>query len=399
MDFEYTQDQKAFREELRNWLQDNLPERWLDGDRQLPDDEAEQERFLRNWQQTLSEGNWAGISWPEQYGGRDATLMEQVIFNQEMARVNAPLMINRIGILFVGPTLMELGTDEQKERFLPQMLNGEEVWCQGYSEPNAGSDLASLQTRAERDGDEFVINGQKIWTSYAHFSDWCFLLARTDDSGDKHQGITALMVPMDQEGVSMDRIRQINDEQEFNQVYFDDAVAKREHVVGEVDEGWEAATTLLSFEHGSTELYQPDKLALEERWEQLVEYCQTHERNGEPLSEDPRIRQRLAEFDTKLQAAKLTNLRYVQEQMESGDVGPKGSMDKVYSSELYKELEDFAVELLGPGAALWGDGHEEGRWPDRYLDAFGTTIAGGTSEIHRNIIAERVLGLPRDITE
>lgn len=399
MDFEYTPDQKAFRDELRSWLQDNLPDRWRDGDRQLPEDEAEQERFLRDWQQTLSEGNWAGISWPEQYGGREATLMEQVIFNQEMARVNAPLMINRVGILFVGPTLMELGTDEQKERFLPQMLNGEEVWCQGYSEPNAGSDLASLQTRAEQDGDEFIINGQKIWTSYAHFADWCFLLARTDDSGDKHHGITVLLVPMDQAGVSMDRIRQINDEAEFNQVYFDDAVAKREHVVGEVDDGWTAATTLLSFEHGSTELYQPDKLALEERWKQLVEYCQTHERNGDPLSEDPRIRQRLAEFDTKLQAAKLTNLRYVQEQMESGDVGPKGSMDKVYSSELYKELEGFAVELLGPGAALWGDGHEDGRWPDRYLGSFGTTIAGGTSEIHRNIIGERVLGLPRDITK
>lgn len=398
MDFAYTDEQRAFRAEFRAWLEDNLPDGWLEGDHDLPEDDAEREAFLREWQRTLHEGGWSGIAWPAEYGGRDATLTKQVVYNQELARVNAPLMINRVGILFVGPTLMEIGTDDQRERFVPKMLDAEHVWCQGFSEPDAGSDLANLQTRAEAEGDRFVINGGKVWVSYAHFADWCFLLARTSDDS-KHGGITALLVPMDQAGVTVEPIRQMPGTSDFNQVFFDDAVTPSENVVGEVGGGWSAAMTLLSFEHGMSRLYEPDRLSLERRWEELVEFCQHHPEEGEPLSEDPEVRRKLAEFDTRIQAAKVTHLRYVQEHEASGQAGPKGSMDRVFSSELYQEMEDFAMGLLGPRAGLDAAGFEGGRWPRRYLESFGATISGGTSDINRNIIAERVLGLPKDLPE
>lgn len=398
MDFEYTAEQKQFRQDLRAWLDDNLPEDWVESNYKLPEDMGEREEFLIQWQRTLLDDGWAGITWPEKYGGRNAGLMEQVIYNQEMARVNAPLRINRIGILFVGPTLMEMGTEEQKDRFLPNILNAEDIFCQGYSEPNAGSDLANIQTRAEDHGDHFVINGQKIWTSYAHFADWCFLLARTDDSKGKHQGITALLVPMDQEEISMEPIHQINDDRDFNQVYFDDATVNKKWIVGEVDEGWDAAMTLSSFEHGLTYLYQPDRLSLQERLNQLIKFSQSHTRNGKPLSDHPEIRQKLASFQARLLAAEITHLRYIHEN-ESGQAGAKGSMDKVFSSDLLKDMEDFALTLLGPQAGLWEDGIADGFWADRYFDSFGSSIAGGTSDIQRNIIAERELGLPKDIKQ
>lgn len=396
MDFEYTPKQRDFRDELRAWLRENLPKGWREDDYSLPANMAEREQFLRDWQRRLYEGGWAGISWPAEHGGQDATLMEQLIFNQEMARVNAPLLVNRVGLLLVGPTLAQIGTEDQKDRFLQTILTGEEVWCQGFSEPNAGSDLANLRTSAECTDDGWVVDGQKIWTSYAHYADWCFLLARTDDSGSKYDGITALLVPMDQDGIEVKPIKQIDGERDFNQVYFDGAVTDEAHVVGEVDEGWDATMTMLSFEHGLTQLYTPDKLSLEERWKELVDFCQETTRNGRPLSEDPRIRQRLAKLHAKIQAGKLMNVRYIQDRMASGEAGAKGSADRVFSSELLKELEEFAMRIQGPRAILWKDGLEGGRWQDRYLDSFGTTIAAGTSEMHRNTIAERVLGLPKD---
>lgn len=394
MDFAYSAEQEAFRKEFRAWLEENLPDGWLAGDHELPDDPAERERFLRDWQRTLHDGGWSGISWPEEYGGRDAGLVEQVIYNQELARVNAPLMIDRVGVLFVGPTLMELGTEAQRERFVPKMLDAEHVWCQGYSEPGAGSDLASVQTRAEPDGDRFVIDGQKVWVSFAHYADWCFLLARTSTES-KHGGLTAFLVPMDQDGVTVEPIRQIPGTRDFAEIFFDDAVAHREHVVGEVGGGWDAAMTLLSFEHGMSRLYEPDRLSLERRLDELVEFCENRTVDGDPLIEDHEIRRQLADFETRIQAAKATHLRYVHEHM-NGTAGQKGSMDRVFSSELLQDMEDFAMGVLGPAAALEDDGFEGGRWGERYLDARGATIAGGTANVHRNIVAERVLGLPKD---
>jgi alkylation response protein AidB-like acyl-CoA dehydrogenase len=394
MDFDYTEEEEAFRHELREWLRENLPPGWTEGRREMMRDPDEREAFLRNWQRKLHEGGWAGIHWPEEYGGRGASHLKQVIYNEETSRVDAPKMLNVIGINLVGPTLMNIGTEYQKERFLSNMLSGEEIWCQGYSEPNSGSDLASLQTRAEKDGDRYRINGHKIWTSYAHLADWCFVLARTDDTDKKHEGITAFLVDMEDDGVSTEPIRQISDKREFNHTYFDEAVADVEHVVGDVGDGWNVAMTLSSYEHAISYAFE-----IERRWQEVVDYCTSHSRGGRPLSEDPHIRRRLAQLDAKVQANKLTYLRHVSEYMETGTPGPTGSMDRVYSAELLQELEDFATSIIGPEGGLWEDGPNDGQWVTDYLYSLSRTIAGGTSDIQRNIIGERALGLPRGFRE
>lgn len=392
MDFSYTDAQKSFRHELRAWLEENVPKGWLEGERELPEDEDERTAFLTDWQRTLAEGNWAGIHWPEEYGGRGASLIEQTIYREEMARINAPPQINIIGINLIGPTLIEVGTEEQKQRFVSNMLSAEEIWCQGYSEPDSGSDVASLTFRAERNGDKWVLNGQKIWTSYAHIADWCFIVARTDSSGTKHEGLTAFLVDMDQPGISTEPIHQANDDRSFNQVYFDDATTTDEMVVGEVDEGWDIVMTLSAFEHSMTSIY-----SIEQRYLNLLEYCRAETRGGTPLIEDPRIRQQLADFDARIQAAKMSHFRTVSKQVETGTPGPEGSMDLVVSDELRTDLLNFAVNVRGPAAALWENGHEDFDETTGYIRSYGTWIAAGTGDIQRNIIGERVLGLPKDI--
>lgn len=391
MDFEYTENQERFRQDLKEWLHENLPDGWIAGERPMIDDPDRRIEFLLDWQRTLYDGDWAGIHWPEEYGGRGATLMEQVVYNQETARVDAPARINAVGIDFVGPTLMEVGSESQRERFLPKILSGEELWCQGYSEPDAGSDLASLSLSAERSGDEYLLNGQKVWTSYAHVADWCFLLTRTDESGPKHAGITVFLVDMDQPGIETEPIHQITDERDFNEVFFDDAVAHEEHIVGEIDEGWEVAMTLSAFEHSMSDVF-----SIEQRWRALVEFCQTHERDGKPLADHTHVRRKLARFHTRIQAGKLTHYRNVSKQMETGVPGPEGSMDKVFNNQTEKELENFARRLLGANNALWTDGPGEGKWVTDLLMPYGKMIAGGTKDVQRNIIAERVLDLPKD---
>jgi alkylation response protein AidB-like acyl-CoA dehydrogenase len=392
MDFSYTDEQEEFRQELRTWLEKNVPEEWRDGGPDLPDDPDERWEKRVEWHRTLNEGGWVGIHWPEEYGGRGATLEQQAIYSEEMARWDTPRTVNGIGIGFVGPTLVAAGTEEQKERFVSNILGAEEIWCQGYSEPGAGSDIASLTTEAEKQGDEFLINGQKIWTSFAHYADWCFLVTRTDFSGKKHEGITTLLVDMDQPGVTVEPIHQASDEEGFNQMYFDDAIATEEHVVGEVDKGWDVVMTLSSFEHATTRIY-----SIEHRFEELLEYCQEQTRSGKPLVQHSSIRQELADLDARIQAAKVTYLRNVSKQMETGVPGPEGSMDLVTSDELANELENFAMNVLGPEASLWEDGPAGGDWARDYIQTYGSWIAAGTGDVQRNIVGERVLGLPKDI--
>lgn len=408
MELELTPEQASFRKSLELWLDEYLPEGWLDGDRDIPPDLRGREAFLRDWQRRLYEGSWAGIAWPEEHGGRDATLFEQVIYDQELARVDAPPEINATGLDFLGPTLIEWGTEAQRDRFLEPILTGEEVWCQGYSEPNAGSDLANLGTRAEADGDRYRITGQKIWTSGAHFSDWCFLLVRTDTEGDRHHGITALMVDMDQSGVTVDPIRSMDDEAHFNQVFFDDAVAARDHVIGDPDEGWRVAMSLSGYERTTSVVFD-----LERRWNELVQYCRGRRRGGDLLLESPTVRQRLADFDTRIQAAKVAYLRHVSERVDTdGSPVPEGMMDNVYGRELKQEFERFAHSLKGTATARWepgsyADKHPlfrlrydrviDGRWTDEYLASFSLSIGGGTTDIKRNLIAERVLDLPKGL--
>jgi alkylation response protein AidB-like acyl-CoA dehydrogenase len=396
MDFAYTPEEEAFRQELRTWLEEHLPPEWKRGWRP-PEGSAEEAAFLRQWQRTLYEGGWAGVSWPKEYGGRGATLIEQVIYQEEMARADAPRQLNTIGIGMVGPTLIAIGTEEQKRRYVPKILNGDEVWCQGYSEPNAGSDLASLRTRAVLEGDRWIINGQKIWTSNAHLADMCFLLCRTmDNPPNKHAGLTCLLVDMHQPGVSVRPIHQMNDHRDFNETYFTNAVAPRDAVVGEVNDGWRVAILLLSFERVSS---ATRVFTLNQTYDRLVEYCRTHTRGGVPLIEHPDVRRKLAAYNGRVRAARLNFYRHLTRQLKTGRPGPEGSIDKLYASELAKELLGFAVDLLGPEGALWPESEGEPTWQERYLSSFGGTIAAGSSEIQKNIIAERILGLPKDSKE
>ncbi|MBN6885786.1 alkylation response protein AidB-like acyl-CoA dehydrogenase [Cytobacillus horneckiae] len=395
MDFSYSESELLFQTELRTWLEENLPEGWLDGNRNIPGDNKGKGEFLRDWQRKLSEGGWAGISWPVEYGGRGATLIEEVIYEQEMARVKAPPVLNIIGTAMVGPTLLDIGTEEQKEKYVRKILNGEEIWCQGYSEPNAGSDLASLQTKAVKQGDKWIINGQKIWTSYAHLSDRCFLLARTENTGKKHEGITAFLVKMDQPGVETRGIRSINDQYDFNEVYLNDAVADDADIVGEVNNGWKVSLTLLSHERVGV---ARQTFRLQKQFDELVELAETLEKNGRPLILDPIVQQNLAIFRAKTKALLFSYYRHLTNSIRTGKPGPEGSMDKLASSELGQEMLAYAMSLQGAENTLWKeDALVDASWQRDYLRSFGYTIEGGTSEIQKNIVAERILGLPKDI--
>lgn len=395
MDFSFTPSEEAFRNELRSWLEENLPEGWIEGTYTIPVEEKENEKFLRDWQRKLSEGGWAGISWPKKYGGRGATLIEEVIYEEEMARVKAPPILNIIGIAMIGPTLLQIGTDYQKEKYLPKLLNGEEIWCQGYSEPNAGSDLAAIQTKAVKQGDKWIINGQKIWTSLAHLADRCFLLARTENTGKKHEGITAFLVDMYQEGVETRTIRSINDRRDFNEMFFNDAIAHEVDVVGEVNQGWRASLALLNHERVGV---ARQTFRLQKQYDELVEMAKGLKKNDRPLIQDPIVRQKLVEFRAKSRAILLTYYRHLTKTIKSGRPGPEGSIDKIFSSELGQEMLSFAMSLQGAANTLWKeDAPINPKWQQEYLRSFAYTIEGGTTEIQKNIVAERLLGLPKDI--
>ncbi|MFA1710112.1 acyl-CoA dehydrogenase family protein [Peribacillus frigoritolerans] len=394
MDFSFSEQEEAFRKELRLWLEKNLPEGWLEGKRILPEGEKERGSFLRDWQRKLYEGNWTGISWPKEYGGRGASLMEEVVYQQEMSRVKAPPELNLIGIGMVGPTLMQIGTAEQKSKYIPKILSGEEIWCQGYSEPNAGSDLAALQTRASKEGNSWIINGQKIWTSFAHLSDRCFVLARTDNTGKKHQGITAFLVDMHQEGIELRPIHQMNDQSDFNEVFFNDVVVKEEDIVGEINDGWRVSITLLMHERVTVARRIFD---LQEQFNDLVKMAQTLKKNERPLIENPMVRSQLVDYYARTRGQLLNYYRNLTMQIKNGHPGPEGSMSKLGYSDLGKEMFGYGVKLQGAYSTLWKeDSCVDPSWQRTYMTFFGYTIAGGTSEIQKNIIAERLLGLPKD---
>lgn len=395
MDFTFLPKEEAFRTELSSWLQENLPNGWLEGKQSVPADAKEQAKFMKDWQKTLSKGKWAGVSWPEEYGGRGASLIEEVIYEQEMARVKAPPQLNIVGTAMVGPTLLQIGTEEQKEKYVPKILNGEEIWCQGYSEPNSGSDLASLQTKAVKQGDKWIINGQKIWTSFAHLADRCFLLARTENTGKKHEGITAFIVDMHQPGVEVRPIRSINDWHHFNEVYFTDAVAYEADIVGELHKGWQVSLTLLSHERVGV---ARKIFSLQYQVEEVAQMAKTLTRNGQPLIENKIVLQNLVKLRSKTRALLLNFYRHLTNTIRKGHPGPEGSMDKIVSSELGQEILAYAMTLQGSTNILWKEDapiHES--WQNEYLRSMAYTIEGGTSEINRNVVGERLMGLPKDI--
>jgi len=396
MDFSYTKEEELFRMELRTWLEGNLPVGWLDGKFNMPEEKEELGKFLRNWQKKLSEGRWAAIAWPEKHGGRNATLMEEIIYHQEMVRVKAPPLVNYVGLHMVGPTLMQIGSSEQQEKYIPQILSGDEIWCQGYSEPNAGSDLAAVQTTAVKDGDKWIINGQKIWTSFAHFANRCFLVARTSKGEKKHQGITCFLLDMDQPGVEVRPIIQMDGEHEFNEVYLTDAVAYDSEIIGQVDDGWRVTIALLMHERTGI---GAQVFSLEKQFEQLVGLAQTVTEDDQTIIQKPEVRKRMLDLYIKSRGSLLNYYRNLTKQLKVGHPGVEGSMDKLFVSEVTKELFSEAISIQGHQSLLWKEDAVYGKsyWQRNYLYSFGQTIGGGTSEIQKNTIAERILGLPKDI--
>jgi alkylation response protein AidB-like acyl-CoA dehydrogenase len=379
MDLTFNAAEAAFRDELRAWLDahDPGPE---------PDTEEAHWRWRRDWQRTMAADRWAGVHWPAEYGGRGATITQSAIFFEELGRSGAPLPADVLGLLLAGPTLMVWGSDQQKERLLPTILDASEPWCQGFSEPDAGSDLASLKTRAVEDPEtgEWVVTGQKVWTSGAQFAKWCMLVARTDpEAPRKHQGLTYFVLDMDQPGVQVVPLRQITGESEFNELFLQEARIPAENVVGGVGNGWKVAMTTLMNERSGLAFFLQVRLR-----QQLDKLIAEADRRGR--LEDPAIAERIGELHVRTEVLRLTAYRGLTAIEKHGQPGPEGSLTKWLWSDTNQQLTQFAVDVLGPEALT-----RQSPWSFELLRARGNSIEGGTTEILKNIVAERVLGLPR----
>jgi alkylation response protein AidB-like acyl-CoA dehydrogenase len=392
MDFEFTPEQEAFRKEVRLWLEHNLPDDLRGRGFAASRAEPEEVRKLRAWQKTMCEAGYVGMDWPREFGGRGASLVEQIILYQEMARAESPQLLNRGGLSMLGPTLMKHGTPAQRERFLRRILTADDLWCQGFSEPNAGSDLANLQTRAVREGDHFVVNGQKVWTSMGHVADWCFLLVRTDPAAAKHKGISFLLVDMKTPGITVRPLRQITGEAEFNEVFYDNVRIPAENLVGKLNEGWAVALHTLSYERDL--LTHIRHISLQTAVQRLVKLARDRGKASDPV-----LRQKIAGIYIGEQALKLNGYRSLTRLLRGGAPGPEGSTAKLHWSQVDQELALVATEVLGPASQIapgspWAP--DEGQWEFYELLARGSGIRAGTTEILRNILGERVLGLPKD---
>jgi alkylation response protein AidB-like acyl-CoA dehydrogenase len=377
MDLTFTDEETAFRDELRAWLSENHP-----GEPPEAGDDGSYQ-WRRDFQRRLAEGGWAAVHWPVEFGGRGATLTQSAIFFEELARARAPLPANVLGLLLAGPTIMAYGTEEQKERFLAPIVTAEEIWCQGFSEPEAGSDLASLKTKAVKDNGDWVVTGQKVWTSGAQYSKWCMLVARTDTEAPKHKGLTYFLMDMEQEAVQVRPLRQITGEAEFNELFIEEARIPDENVLGGVGNGWKVAMTTLMNERAGLAFF------LQVRLRQVLDEVFAHAAQR-GLLEDPVVADRLGELHLRTEILRLTAYRGLTAIERYGQPGPEGSLAKWLWSETNQQLTQLAADLLGPDALAAGE-----RWSYELLRARGNTIEGGTTEILKNIVAERVLGLPK----
>ncbi|HET9125389.1 MAG TPA: acyl-CoA dehydrogenase family protein [Solirubrobacteraceae bacterium] len=377
MDLTFSEGELAFRDELRGWFAANDP-----GEEPSGDEEAHYQ-WRRDFQRRLADDGWAAVHWPAEYGGRGATLTESAIFFEELGRAGAPLPANVLGLLLAGPTIMAWGTPEQKERHLAPILTAEEIWCQGFSEPDAGSDLAAVKTRAVRDGSDWVVTGQKVWTSGAQYSKWCMLVARTDPDAAKHRGLTYFLMDMEQEGVQVRPLRQITGESEFNELFIDGARIPGTQVLGGEGNGWKVALTTLMNERAGLAFF------LQVRLRSLLDAL-IAEAASRDLLKDPVVADRLGELHLRAEVLRLTAYRGLTAIEKYGQPGPEGSLTKWMWSQTNQQLTQFAADLLGPGAVQAG-----ARWSYELLRARGNSIEGGTTEVLKNIVAERVLGLPR----
>lgn len=390
MDFSYTPEEEAFRQEVRAWLEPNVHAHraaWGEDEDEFTQHPSSPASMA--WHKRLYEGGWVGMHWPRDYGGRGATLMEQVIFTEENMRLGAPPEVNAMGINMIGPMLMHYGTEEQRQRYLQNILSADEIWCQGFSEPGSGSDLASLATRAVEDGDDFVVTGSKIWTSNAHNAHWCLLLARTDPQVPKHKGITCFLLDMQSPGITIRPLVQMTGDPEFNQVFFDQVRIPKYRVLGKVNEGWRVAISTLSHERGGIRQFM--------RLYRVVRRVEDLARQR-GVTHDPVIRQQLAHIRIDTEVQRLTGLRALTKQLRGEPPGPEGSIQKLAFARVYMRAAQLAEHILGPYTQLnKGSKHAvaDGHWAFQSLFARRYGIAGGTDQIQLNIIGERQLGLPK----
>src|SRR5256714_2160958 len=393
MDLSYSPEEHAFQREVRGWLARNMPKREPD---ERPLDFHDPRRIARGkaWQRKLYEAGYVAMGWPRDYGGQGADVMRQTIVNEEMVRVRAPGLIGLMGIQMVGPTLIAHGTEEQRRRHLPPILTAEEIWCQGYSEPGSGSDLASLRTSAELRGDEFVVNGQKVWTSNAQFADWIFCLVRTDADAPKHRGISYLLIDMKSPGITVRPLVQMTGDKGFNEVFFEDVKVPREQLVGELNQGWQVANATLSHERNML----GSSTRTQQMFQGLLHLARTRKRSGKPANADPLVRQRLAELAIRVESMKYHSYRQLTDVLRGRSPGIAASVNKLVSTELNHAICALAIEVLGDYGVLDRKSKyvvNRGIWPYEFMFTLGLIIGGGTSQIQKNIISERGLGMPK----
>jgi alkylation response protein AidB-like acyl-CoA dehydrogenase len=397
MDFTLTPEQQSFRDEVRDWLKKNLPRGWVERLRQGSDvPRPEAYEFLRGWQRKMYDAGFVGLTWPKEYGGRGLTFMEELILAEEMALAKAPPVLNILAIGMAGPTIIAYGTEEQKKRYPAKMLSCEEIWCQGYSEPNAGSDLASLQTRAVKDGEYYVVNGQKVWTSLAHVSDWMMLLARTDPDAPKHKGITYFLLDMKLPGITVKPLKQITGDPEFNEVYFDNVRVHESEILGGLNNGWAVGLATLMYERLALGFGLQVRLRI--ALDGLVELARNTRKNGASASKDPVLRQKLAQLWIETEVFKYTGARAITKLLKGEVPGPEASTGKMMWVEGHQHLQELAMEIEGPFSQLMRGSQwamADGLWQHTFLRSRANSIEGGTTEIQKNIIGERVLGLPK----
>ena len=393
MNLDLTAEEREFREEARTWLRDNLPTE------ERPPEGEEMRAFDLAWQRTLFDGGWAGINWPTEYGGRGLTDIQQMIWYEEFAKANPPFTLNNsctfVGNLHGGPTIIVNGDEEQKATYLPRILRGEDVWCQGFSEPGAGSDLGGLSTKAEIDGDHLVVNGQKTWTSYAHVADVQELLVRTDPTAPKHKGITWVICDMRTPGIEIREIRTMSHVTDFCEVFYDDVRIPLSNVVGGINNGWRTAMSTLSFERGTA--FMADQVELAATVERLIEEAGTRvgPDGRRPAIADEELARRLAVARAEVAALRAMTITGISRNARTGVPGPEGSIVRLFHGELHQRVYQLALDIIGADALRLTPVDGEGVWTGPYLQSFAYTIGGGTTDIQRNIVGERVLGLPR----
>lgn len=393
MELAYSKEDEVFRKEIRGWLKKNLPKKDKAVSDLMPHD-PERVRRAKEWQHKLYDAGYVAMSWPKEYGGQDADIMRQTIVNEELVMARAPGMIGASGLGMLGPTLIQVGTEEQRRRYLPKILTAEEIWCQGYSEPGAGSDLASLRTRAELIGDEFVVNGQKVWTSNAQFSDWMFCLVRTDPDAPKHRGISYILIDMKSPGITVRPLIQMTGDAGFNEVFFDNVRVPRENLVGELNQGWLVANATLFHERNMLGSTTRTQLMMQN----LIRLARSRQRYGKPASQEPMIRQKLADLLTRVEAMKYHSYRQLTTELRGKSHGVSAMVNKLVGTELNHDICALALDILGSYAPLnRGSAHviDNGVWPYEFMFTLGLIIGGGTSQVQKNIISERGLGMPK----